>query len=84
MIGTKGLVGVRDEHLVALFRAVHRGDVTCPLNHRNLAAAGFLGIADHLEHLQGARIATAVVAVITAVLAERSRGRPPVGVREGA
>lgn len=75
MIGSSGLSGVRDEHLVALYRAVHRGDLPCPITHPGLATAGFLGIADHLEHLRGLdRIA--VIAVITAVLADRRLRRP--------
>ena len=70
MIGSQGLVRVRDEHLVALFRAIHRGELECPIDHPKLATAGFLGIADHLEHLRGLD-RTAVLAVITAVIAER-------------
>lgn len=70
MIGSEGLVHVRTEHLVALFRAIHRGDLVCPIDHPKLATTGFLGIADHLEHLRGLD-EPAVIAVITAVLAER-------------
>lgn len=79
MLGTKGLVAVREEHLVALMRAIHRGQLTCPLDHPKLATAGFLGIAENLEHLRGLD-KNAVIAVITAVLAERRERarRPPV------
>lgn len=70
VLGSRGLVGVRDEHLVALIRAIHRGDIRCPIDHAQLATAGFLGIAEGLEHLRGLDKAGAM-AVITAVLAER-------------
>lgn len=70
MIGTRGLRSVREEHLVALMRAIHRGLLPCPIDHPGLATAGFLGIADGLEHLRGLD-KTATLAVITAVLAER-------------
>lgn len=76
MIGTKGLRSVRDEHLIALMRAIHRGELTCPFDHRALATTGFLGIADGLEHLRGLD-KQATLAVITAVLAERRALRPP-------
>jgi hypothetical protein len=72
MIGSRGLIRVRDEHLVALFRAVHRDELPCPITHPGLATSGFLGIADHLEHLRGLD-KVAVIAVITAVLAERQQ-----------
>lgn len=72
MLGSKGLVKVRDEHLVELIRAIHRGDLRCPIDHPALATSGFLGIAEHLEHLRGLD-KPAVLAVITAVLAERRR-----------
>ncbi|MEQ1505425.1 MAG: hypothetical protein ABMB14_24550 [Myxococcota bacterium] len=70
MFGTEGLTRVRDEHLVALLRAIHRDELPCPMDHVGFATAGFLGIADHLEHLRGLDKA-GVIAVITAVLAER-------------
>jgi hypothetical protein len=70
VLGTRGLVGMRDEHMIALLRAIHRGDLKCPIDHVQLATAGFLGLADRLEHLRGLDKA-GVVAVITAVLAER-------------
>jgi hypothetical protein len=74
MFGSRGLVGVRDEHLVELLRAIHRGRLTCPIDHPKLATSGFLGIAEHLETLRGLDRA-GVVAVITAVLAERRARR---------
>jgi hypothetical protein len=70
VLGTRGLVGMRDEHLIALMRAVHRGELRCPIDHVQLATAGFLGLAERLEHLRGLDKA-GVMAVITAVLAER-------------
>jgi hypothetical protein len=70
VLGTRGLVGMRDEHMIALLRAIHRGDLKCPIDPVQLATAGFLGLADRLEHLRGLDKA-GVVAVITAVLAER-------------
>jgi hypothetical protein len=73
MIGNRrdaGLVGVRDEHLVAMLRAIHRGELGCPFDARALATAGFLGISDAVVHLRGLD-RQAAIAVITAVLAER-------------
>lgn len=73
-MGTDGLTRVRDAHLVELLRAIHRGTLTCPIDAPGLAQGGFLGLADALEHLRGLD-KQAVVAVITAVLAERRRLR---------
>jgi hypothetical protein len=73
--GSAGLVGVRDDHLVAMLRAVHRGELECPFDARALATAGFLGISDRLSHLRGLD-RQAVIAVITAVLAERRAATP--------
>lgn len=70
----EGLTGVKEEHLVELLRAIHRGAVDCPLTATGLAAAGFLGIQDTLGHLRGLD-KRATEAVLTAVLAERRRLR---------
>ncbi|MEQ1567796.1 MAG: hypothetical protein ABMA64_19295 [Myxococcota bacterium] len=75
MIGSPGLTRVRTDHLVELVRAVHRGTLRCPFQRVDLATAGFLAIADNLEHLRGLD-ARGVLAVVTAVLAERARGGP--------
>jgi hypothetical protein len=53
MFGSEGLTRVRTEHLVELLRQVHRGTLPCPFERTDLATAGFLGLADELEHLRG-------------------------------
>lgn len=70
MFGTEGLTRAKTEHLHALLRAIHRGDLEPPVTHPKLAQAGFLGIAEHLDILRGLDKA-ATLAVILAVLAER-------------
>lgn len=79
MFGSRGLVDAKDEHLVALLRAIHRGELEPPIDSPKLATAGFLGIAERLEYLRGLN-RDAVVAVLVAVLAERrarlGAGRP--------
>ena len=72
MFGSNGLVAVPEDHLVHLLRAVHRGDLTCPISRQGLAEVGLLGRADDLGHLLGLE-KPAVVAVLVAVIAERRR-----------
>lgn len=74
MLGSRGLVEARDEHLVLLLRAIHRGEIAPPIDRPKLATAGLLGIAERLEYLRGLD-RDAVVAVIVAVLAERRARR---------
>ena len=70
MTGSDGLTRVRTEHLVEVLRAIHRGSLICPVDRPRLATAGFLGIAEGLDHLRGLD-SRAATAVIVAVLAER-------------
>jgi hypothetical protein len=70
VFGSKGLVTVRDEDLVKLLRAIHRGELECPITRTGLASAGLLRLGDELEHLRGHE-APAVTAILLAVLAER-------------
>ena len=65
-----GLRGVRTVDLERLLRAVHRGELPCPITPKNLAIAGLLRLQDDVGHLRGLDEA-AVRAVLVAVLAER-------------
>jgi hypothetical protein len=67
----KALVAVRREHLVVLLRAVHRGELQCPITQRGIAEVGLLHIADDLDHVRGLD-KSAVQAVLVAVIAERT------------
>ena len=75
MFGSGGLTTVGDEDLRRLFAAVHRGELRCPIDRIGLATTGLLRLGDELELLRGLD-ATAVKAVLVAVLAERRRRRP--------
>lgn len=68
----RGLTAVTDQDLKALLRAVHRGELPCPLTAQGLAMTGLLRLLDDLEPLRGLD-APGVRAVLTCVLAERSR-----------
>ncbi|MBX2797404.1 MAG: hypothetical protein KTR31_07050 [Myxococcales bacterium] len=70
VFGSNGLRTVRDDDLVNLLRAIHRGELTCPITRRGLGEAGLLRLGDELEHLRGLDD-KATIAVIVAVLAER-------------
>lgn len=70
MIGSGGLTTVGDEDLVRLFRAVHRGELPCPIDPIGLATTGLLRLSDELGLLHGLE-APAVKAVLIAVIAER-------------
>jgi len=74
MFGGQGLVGVQDADLVALLRAVHRGELECPITQIGLAQTGLLRLGDDLDVLQGLD-ERGVKAVIVSVLAERRRRR---------
>lgn len=74
MFGDRGLVGVSDADLVALLRAVHRGELTCPISRIGLAQTGLLRLGDDLEALHGLD-ERGVKAVLVAVLAERRARR---------
>lgn len=70
MLGDRGLVAVATTDLVAVLRAVHRGDLPCPITPIGLAQAGLLRLGDELGLLHGLD-ERAVRAVLVAVLAER-------------
>lgn len=69
-LGANGLTAVSTSDLKNLLRAVHRGDLPCPLTLPNLARNGLQHAADELGHLRGLD-APAVKAVVIAVIAER-------------
>lgn len=72
VFGSNGLVAVPEATLVQLLRAVHRGELDCPITRPGLASVGLLGRADDFRHLLGLERA-AVIAVLVAVIAERRR-----------
>ncbi|MCB9665146.1 MAG: hypothetical protein H6732_13625 [Alphaproteobacteria bacterium] len=69
-LGATGLTGVSDKDLRALLRAVHRGDIACPLTLPELARNGLQHAAEELEALRGLD-AAAVRACTIVALAER-------------
>jgi hypothetical protein len=73
-LGAIGLSRVRTPDLHALLRAVHRGELPCPITQTNLGLIGLLRLGDDLGHLHGLD-ARAAIAVIVAVLAERGPHR---------
>ena len=75
MIGTRGLTNVRTEHLKHLLRAVHKGDLSCPIDRPGLATVGLLHIADDVEVLRGLDRAGVKVALIC-TLSERGPKLP--------
>lgn len=70
LLGARGLTEVATKDCENLLRAVHRGDLPCPLDHPGLARNGLQHTADLLDHLRGLD-ARAVTAVLVAVIAER-------------
>lgn len=77
MFGSSGLTTVTDAQLRALLKAVHRGELPCPIDRVGLATVGLLHLGDELDVLRGLG-PDGVRAVLVAVLAERSvRGRGP-------
>jgi hypothetical protein len=68
-----GLTEVSTDDLRKLLRALHRGDVTCPLTPVGLTCIGLQdAVGDVLAHVRGLERA-AVHAVVVAVIAERER-----------
>ena len=65
-----GLAAVPTVSLVHLLRALNKGELLGPVTHPNLLRAGFPGLVDKVDHLQGLD-ARAVHAVLVAVIAER-------------
>ncbi len=70
MFGSGGLKDVKSSDLKLILRAVHRGELPCPIDRIGLATTGLLRLGDDLETLRGLDLA-GVKAVIIAVLAER-------------
>ncbi|TVQ91437.1 MAG: hypothetical protein EA397_10325 [Deltaproteobacteria bacterium] len=66
----KGLQTVSSKDLRALLRAVHRGDLTCPVLPQGLAEVGLLRLLDDLEILRGLD-ERGVRAALVIALAER-------------
>lgn len=68
-----GLTEVSTDDLRKLLRALHRGDVTCPLTPVGLTCIGLQdAVGDLLAQMRGLERA-AVHAVVVAVIAERER-----------
>jgi len=65
-----GLTGLADTDLERLLRALHRGELPCPITPQSLAIGGLTYLQDRVEFLKGLD-AAAVRAVLVAVLAER-------------
>ena len=72
MLGSGGLKNVRTEDLKAILRAVHRGELPCPITQTGLAITGLLRLGDDLDVLRELD-ERAVRAVLVAVLSERRR-----------
>lgn len=70
-----GLVDVSTDALVVLLRAVHRGDVTCPLGLPELTRIGLQYCASSLQGALRGLDAAAVKAVLVCVIAERRSRR---------
>lgn len=69
-----GLTEVSTDDLRKLLRALHRGEVTCPLTPVGLTCIGLQdAVGDLLAHVRGLERA-AVHAIVVAVIAERERG----------
>jgi len=72
MIGAAaGLTEVRDEDLKRLLREVHRGEARCPLSTGELTRVGLQRSSAELLGVLRGLDATAVKAVLVAVIAER-------------
>jgi hypothetical protein len=72
MIGSGGLTTLTTPQLQLLLRALHRGELPCPIDRVGLATVGLLHLGDELEALRGLE-ANGVRAVLISVLAERRR-----------
>lgn len=73
-VGGVGLSQVADRDLEALLRAVHRGDLACPLTLPELARNGLQHAADDLHAVRGLD-ADAVKACVVIAIAERRAAR---------
>lgn len=74
MIGTGGLTAVPTPQLQLLLKAVHKEDLSCPIDRVGLATVGLMHLGDDLEILQGLDV-RGVRAVLVSVLAERQGRR---------
>ena len=70
MIGTNGLKDVKTKDLKKLLRAVHRGELSCPIDRIGLAVTGLLRLGDDLGILAGLD-QHATRALLVAVISER-------------
>ena len=70
MFGSGGLKAVKTEDLKRLLKAVHRGEIPCPIDRIGLAVTGLLRLGDDLEILAGLDD-RGTKAVLIAVIAER-------------
>ncbi|HEY8431167.1 MAG TPA: hypothetical protein VIL20_22460 [Sandaracinaceae bacterium] len=79
-IGGTGLTGLSTTDLERLLRALHRGELRCPIGHAELHMAGLSYLVDRVDALRGLD-ERGVRAVLVAVLAERRarerEERPP-------
>ena len=73
MLGSGGLKSVPTPQLQLLLKALHKGDLPCPITRVGLATVGLLHLGDELGILRGLDEA-AVRAVLISVLAERRPG----------
>lgn len=69
-----GLTALSTTDLERLLRALHRGELRCPIGHTELHMAGLSYLVDRVEALRGLD-ERAVRAVLVAVLAERKARR---------
>ena len=69
---SRGLTSLERKDLENILRALHRGELTCPMTPMTLAQAGLSYLQDRVDFLHGLG-ADAVRAAVTAVLYERGR-----------
>ncbi|MCC6872792.1 MAG: hypothetical protein IT378_00675 [Sandaracinaceae bacterium] len=69
-----GLTHLKTTDLENLLRALHRGQLACPVGPKELTAAGLAYLQDRVEFLKGLE-ERAVRAVLVAVIAERKTER---------
>lgn len=67
-----GLTGLTTTDLERLLRALHKGELRCPIGHAELHMAGLSYLVDRIDLLQGLD-ERGVRAVLVAVIAERKR-----------
>jgi hypothetical protein len=67
---SRGLTGLGRKDLKNILRALHRGDLDCPMTPMTMAQAGLSYLQDRVDFLHGLDN-EAVRAAVTAVLYER-------------